>query len=112
MQQQKTRGSIDFDGIAAAARPRLREIVERWLPGGVYRGAEYLVRNPKRADRSPGSFSINIRTGKFADFADGTGGHDAIALAAFLFDIPQAEAARRIAAMLGLPEPQGPRRNG
>ena len=103
---------VDFTAIAAAARPRLRDIVERWLPGGVYRGAEYVVRNPKRADRSPGSFSINVHTGKFADFATGEVGGDVIALAALLFDIPQIEAARRVAAMLGLSAPQEHRKNG
>ena len=38
----------------------------------------------------------------WADFATGDKGGDVISLAAFLFGLSQAEAARRIAGMLGL----------
>ena len=55
-----------------------------------------------RADRSPGSFRVNLLTGRWADFAIGVGGGDLISLAAYLFGIGQAEAATRIADMLGV----------
>ena len=32
------------------------------------RGSEYVVRNPIRADRTAGSFLVNVRSGKWADF--------------------------------------------
>ncbi len=74
------------------------------MPGGKRLGREYLARNPKRADRRSGSFSINLRTGRWSDFATGDAGGDPISLAAYLFDLSQAEAARRVAGMLGIPE--------
>ena len=66
-------------------------------------GREYVALNPKRADRHLGSFRVNLTTGKWADFATGDGGEHPVTLAAYLFDLSQAEAARRLAAMLGLP---------
>lgn len=93
---------VDFDRVNAAARPALPSILDRWLPGGRREGREYVVRNPKRIDRKPGSFRINLATGKWKDFATGEGGGDPISLAAFLFDLSQREAALRVADMLGV----------
>jgi len=42
------------------------------------------------------------RAGLWCDFATGDRGGDVISLAAYLFNLSQAEAARRIAAMLGI----------
>src|SRR5262245_57931130 len=102
--QDTDRNPIDFDRIKHAALGSLSLILARWLPGGRRSGHEYVVRNPKRADRMAGSFSINLRTGRWADFATGDGGGDVISLAAYLFDLSQGEAARRLADMLGLGE--------
>ena len=52
--------------------------------------------------QSAGSFRLNLLTGRWADFAIGVGGGDLISLAAYLFGIGQAEAAVRIADMLGV----------
>jgi hypothetical protein len=65
-------------------------------------GAEWVATNPTRADRRPGSFSINMRTGKWADFATGDRGGDVVSLAAYLHGLRQGEAARKLSAMLGL----------
>ena len=92
----------DFDGINRAALARLPEILARWLPDGRVEGAEYVARNPSRADRRPGSFNINLRTGQWADFATDDQGGDPVSLAAYLSGRGQAEAARELAAMLGL----------
>jgi hypothetical protein len=43
-----------------------------------------------------------VKTGRWADFATGDRGGDPVSLAAFLAGIGQAEAARRLAAMLEL----------
>jgi hypothetical protein len=73
------------------------------LPDGRRFGREYIARNPTRRDRRPGSFKINLVTGHWADFAtDDKGGGDLISLAAYLFGLTHAEAARRLAAMLGV----------
>ena len=79
-------------------------LLARWAPGGRRVGREYVVRNPNRVDRRPGSFRINMRSGRWADFATGDEGGDVVSLAAYLHDLSQAEAARRIAEMLGIPE--------
>jgi putative DNA primase/helicase len=59
--------------------------LQRWLPGGkVVGGKEYVVLNPTRADKTLGSFSINIHTGKWLDGATGDEGGDPIGLYAYL----------------------------
>jgi hypothetical protein len=92
----------DFAVVNAAALRRLQDILERWLPDGQRRGTEWVARNPTRADRRPGSFAVNLRTGRWADFATGDKGGDPVSLAAYLFHLSQGEAARRLAGMLGL----------
>lgn len=81
-------------------------IIARWLPGGRREGAEYVALNPKRLDRKLGSFKVNTTTGEWADFAVGAKGRDLVSLAAYLFDLGQGEAARRVAEMLGV-DPYG-----
>ena len=91
-----------FAEINACALPVLSLLLLRWLPGGVMRGAEYIVKNPSRTDQHPGSFKVNIRTGRWSDFATGDKGGDVVSLAAYLFGIRQGEALRRVAEMLGI----------
>ena len=93
---------INFDVINRAALPVLRSLLMRWAPGGVVRGSEYIARNPTRTDRRPGSFSVNLSTGKWADFSSGDKGGDVVSLAAYLAGTGQEEAARSLARMLGL----------
>lgn len=93
---------IDFGRINRAALPMLPALVSRWLPDGRREGNEWVARNPTRADRHPGSFRINLRTGRWSDFATGEAGGDPVSLAAYLARTPQAEAARNLAAMLGV----------
>lgn len=96
------RRSIDFRRVAEEAARRSEAIVQRWLPDGRRESGEWVVRNPKRADGRPGSFKINLRTTLWGDFATGETGRDLVALAAFLFDLKQDDAALRVAAMLGI----------
>jgi hypothetical protein len=74
-----------------------------WLPDGQLVGNEWVARNPRRNDRRPGSFKINIKTGRWADFATGDAGGDVISLAAYLSGLSQREAALQLAQMLRLP---------
>jgi hypothetical protein len=100
---------VDFSRIAKCALDHAHSLVPAWCPGGQRQGQEWLALNPKRADRSPGSFRINLATGKWADFAVGRQGGDLIALFAYLNDLTQAEAAETLAKQLRI-EPTG--RNG
>ncbi len=93
---------IDFDEVRALAQRNALPVCRRVLPGGRVVGGEYEVRNPKRPDRSLGSFRVNLRTGRWADFATGDRGGDLIALVAWRFDVSQLEAARRLSALLSL----------
>ncbi len=96
------RNLIDFDAINRAALTVLPSLLIRWAPGGITRGSEYVARNPTRADRRPGSFKVNVRTGRWADFATGDKGGDVVALAAYIAGTGQVEAARNLAKMLAL----------
>ena len=96
-------GTIDFDGINAAALRNGRALVQELIPGGQFRSLEYKVRNPTRNDQTPGSFSINYRTGVWKDFATSDGGSDFISLVAYIRGIGQADAARELANKLGVP---------
>jgi hypothetical protein len=93
---------VEFRKISQAAAARADAIVRRWLPDGRREGHEWVARNPSRNDHHAGSFKINMRTGAWGDFATGDRGGDLISLAAFLFRLTQAEAAQRIADMLGI----------
>ena len=93
---------VSFEKTNAAALFVLLPILTRWLPDGVLRGQEYIARNPTRSDNEPGSFKINIRSGRWSDFATGDKGGDVISLAAYLFTLKQSEALRRVAIMLGV----------
>jgi hypothetical protein len=104
-----SRDLIDFEAINRAALAALLAVLSRLLPGGKVVGREYVALNPTRADRRPGSFKINLRTGRWADFATGDCGGDPVSLCAYVEGVSQAEAARRLARMLGLDTREGKR---
>jgi hypothetical protein len=98
------REELNFAKINSAALAVLHAICRRWLPDGCLYGKEWVARNPTRADGKPGSFRINVNSGKWADFAqpDARGG-DPISLAAYLFhDGDQVAAATDVKRMVGL----------
>ncbi|HZS71071.1 MAG TPA: hypothetical protein VFA13_04490 [Candidatus Acidoferrum sp.] len=93
---------IDFDQINRAALANFTTLLARVLPNGKQVHREWVALNPRRADRRLGSFKINRYNGRWADFATGDKGGDPISLVAYVEDISQAEAARRLARMLGI----------
>jgi hypothetical protein len=97
------RRNVDFRAVNQAALRCLPFLVRQWCPNGQRRGAEYVALNPTRpGDTNPGSFSINLQTGRWADFASGDRGGDPISLAAYLHGKSQVEAARDLAEALGV----------
>lgn len=70
--------------------------IQQWLPGGKREGDEWKALNPTRADGSIGSFSVNLATGAWADFATDDKGGDAVSLYAYLNNLKQSEAAKEI----------------
>lgn len=97
---RNSKAVLSFSDVNLIALGALPSILNRWLPNGKVQGTEYVALNPKRADSSPGSFKINLCTGKWADFATGDRGGDIISLAAYIFDIPQSEAKHRVEGMM------------
>jgi hypothetical protein len=91
--------TVDFERVNRVALAALPALLARWLLDGKWQGAEYVARNPKRADRRPGSFKIN-RNGRWADWAADVKGGDVVSLAAYLAGVGQTEAARALARAL------------
>src|SRR5438128_5519222 len=87
---------VDFGSLHNASLIALPALVKRWLPTGRRCGVKWVSRNPTRADLRPGSFKINLRSGRWAEFATGDRGGDVISLAAYLFGLSQIEAARKL----------------
>jgi hypothetical protein len=86
--------------VAAAALPSLEILCAEWLPHGKREGREYKVGD---LQGSPGSStSINLDTGRWADFAADVKGGDAVSLYAAIHNVSQREAADRIAERLGI----------
>ncbi len=79
-------GRIDFQAIAAAALVSAERLVPNWLPQGHKNGTEWKSINPTRSDNKAGSFSVNLNSGQWADFATDDKGGDLISLYAYLFE--------------------------
>jgi len=97
----KTPG-VDFAFILDLTSRQAEALVKAWLPAWRREGDEWVALNPTRADDTPGSFKVNLRSCEWADFATGDKGGDLISLRAYLDGSSQIEAARNIAAELGI----------
>jgi uncharacterized protein (DUF927 family) len=69
-----------------------RSYIQQLLPGGRVQNNEYVVKNPTRNDNKAGSFSINLTTGKWSDFATNDAGNDLIGLTSYVKEISKTEA--------------------
>jgi len=77
--------AIDFEAIKVMLDPA--RVVPQWVPDGKRVGKEWVARNPNRQDEKPGSFSVNLHSGEWADFAEsakGARGGDLVSLFAYL----------------------------
>ena len=91
---------VNIAEVARAARPHLLELCQRWLPGGRLMGHEWTCGS--LSGEVGTSCKVNIRTGKWADFATNAKGGDLVALCAAIHGLSQREAAERMAVMLGV----------
>ncbi len=97
--------AVDFDTVNRHLMQGLDSHVSKWLPGGKRNGHEYRALNPTRSDDRIGSFSINLNTGEWADFATDDRGRDPVSLYAYLFTRnEQGRAAKELAEELGIGE--------
>lgn len=92
----------DIKRIASSALSSIDRVLDRWAPGGKRQGHEYVTLNPTRSDSKPGSFSINLDSGAWADFATDDKGGDLVALVAYIEGIKQGAAADLLAEFLGI----------
>jgi hypothetical protein len=93
---------INFAATNAICLQRLPSFLQHWLPDGQRRGQEWYALNPTRPDRHVGSFSINMQSGLWADFATGDRGGDPISLYAYLNGMSQSAAAKELRGSVGL----------
>jgi putative DNA primase/helicase len=92
----------DINVVAAHALRCIDNVLAHLLPDGKREGSEYKARNPTRADNKTGSFSVNINTGAWADFATGDKGGDLVSLWAYVRGCKnQGEAAQQLADYIG-----------
>lgn len=91
--------ALDFAGVARAALAQCPGILRQWFPAGVLRGQEFVVGN-LHGDKGE-SLSINVRSGKWADFASGQKGGDLVSLYAAMHGIGQGDAFRELSKDLG-----------
>ena len=92
---------IDFTQVKNSLQGYEEGIVRRLLPTGKKAGNEYIALNPTRNDKNLGSFRINTRTWKWADFAMGDRGGDIISLYAYIKGINQLTAAKELLMLTG-----------
>ena len=83
----------NYPAIAAKLLSRARENLISWLPGGKFRGEEFVVGDLRG---NPGeSLIINILSGKWMDFSTGERGHDLLDLYAAINNMSRDRAAKR-----------------
>lgn len=86
-----------FERLNSTLLPQLPALLKQWLPAGRAAGTEWTALNPRRHDQRLGSFRVNLRSGRWADFATGERGGDPVSLYAYLFtDGRQGAAARAL----------------
>jgi putative DNA primase/helicase len=94
--------SVDFHAINTDAQPHILAVARSLALNGKIIGNEYVAMNPRRNDTRLGSFKINIRTGRWSDFAADARGGDVISYVAYLRNCSQIEAAKWLASWLGI----------
>ena len=92
---------INFSEVKNFLKGHEEGLLRRLLPNGKKEGSEYVALNPRRNDRNLGSFRVNTRTCKWADFATGDKGGDIISLYAYIKGINQLNAAKELLRLIG-----------
>jgi hypothetical protein len=95
-QQGSRNKPLDSAALNDAASRNFRSLLQELIPGGTFRGPEYIVRNPTRNDRA------YYRTGKRNDNATNESGGDFVSLVAHLRRCSQRDATLELASNVGL----------
>ncbi|WP_146208877.1 hypothetical protein [Azospirillum sp. TSO22-1] len=83
-----------YDNVCALAKAE--DFLLDWLPGGCFLDDVFVVSNPRAPHQRFGSLRIDLRTGKWGDADCGAAGTDMVSLAAYIFDVSEDEAVRRV----------------
>ena len=93
--------NINFRNLKDTLNGHEYTILRQLLPNGKKEGNEYIALNPTRNDKHLGSFRINTRTWKWADFATNDRGGDIISLYAYIKGVNQLTAAQELLKTIG-----------
>ena len=85
---------LDFTGLAQRLLINSETLVPQWLPGGRRRGHEWVCGDLGGGEGT--SLSVNLLSGRWADFATDDRGGDLISLYAAIHELPMAEAYREL----------------
>jgi len=91
---------IDFAALKAALLDQIDRLVPMWLPGGIVQGHEYVCGS--LSGGAGRSTSVNLNTGRWADFASDESGNDLIDLYAAINGLTMGKAALQVARETGL----------
>jgi putative DNA primase/helicase len=96
---------IEFEALADGLLNDAESLLDQWFPAGKLRGHEFTVGSLK--GEPGGSLSINVNTGKWADFQSGEKGGDLISLYAAIHGMKQIDAARELAGRVAMRPAEG-----
>lgn len=88
--------NADIADVVSSLAGDILGYCSEWIPGGILSGDEYVALNPLRSDSHKGSFSINVKTGVWGEFATGDKGRDLVSLYAYLNGINNGQAANSL----------------
>lgn len=100
---------IKFNDLADALLARIETLVPAWLPGGTRNGHEYVCASLQGGKGS--SCSVNMTTGRWADFASDERGGDLVSLYAAAHGLSMGKAALHVARDEGLEDVAGVQRD-
>jgi len=90
---------MNIKEVASRALAQSESLLSSWLPGGSRRGNEWVCGS--LSGEAGKSCSINLNTGKWADFSTGQKGGDLVSLLAAIRGINQVDAAHEVAHIIG-----------
>ena len=92
---------MNFQAVNQALLANLEYHARSWAPDGKVVGCNYVALNPRRNDRSLGSFCLNLRKGFWIDFATGDRGGDPVSYFAYINALSQFEAGKILSSSTG-----------
>jgi hypothetical protein len=92
----------DTHRVNAAALNKLPAIVKRWLPDGHMNAKYWVAKSPRGLVHHAAGLRVNLKDGRWRDYATGEAGADVISLAAFVGGSSNEDAAKNLARMLEL----------